>query len=273
MTAVDYQACEDRVLAHEGSEYTDGVTPYDPGGPTRFGITIIDARAFWKPGATADDVRSMPKSVAQDIYRAKYWAAVNGDNLPAGVDDCIFDYGVNSGNSRAGKVLRRLLGLPDTDWHITPQVILECNKRDPLVLINAICDERLKFLQSLSIWSTYKNGWTTRVKEVRMFALQLAGHEVTPVSVPLPTPPIGAQPTPGKGSVTPPNTNVIITTGGTATAGSGGLTHLFGAYPAITALVIIVGVIAIIAVISILQSKSQTKQDAPVPGIVPVPVK
>ena len=89
----------------------------------------------------------------------------------------------------------------------------------------------------------------------------------------MPTPPIEAQPTPGKGSVTPPNTNVIITTGGTATAGSGGLIHLLGAHPAITALVVFAGVVAIIAVISILQSKSQTKQDAPVPGIVPVPVK
>lgn len=272
MAAVDYQSCEDRVLAHEGSEYTDGVNPYDPGGPTRWGITIFDARAFWKPGATADDVRTMPKSVAQDIYRSKYWAAINGDNLPAGVDDCIYDYGINSGNSRAGKVLRRLTGLPDTDWHVTPEVILACSKRDSNALINAICDERLKFLQSLSIWPTYKNGWTTRVKEVRVFALQLAGHEATPVSIPLPAPPTSPVDT-GKGTHTTPNSKNVLMQGGTLTAALTALSHWSGAHPVLTAMIAIIGAIAIGMIIAKLQQIYQSKQDAPMPDTAPIPVK
>ncbi len=269
----DYQSCEDRVLAHEGSEYTDGVHPYDPGGPTRWGITIFDARAFWKKDATADDVRTMPKSVAQDIYKAKYWAVVNGDNLPAGVDDCIFDYGVNSGNSRAGKVLRRLLSLPDADWHVTDQIIAECKRRDPKALVNAICDERMQFLQSLAIWPTYGRGWSTRVKEVRQFSTQLADHENTPTSTPLPTPPTAPSTPQAKGQHTPPSTGPITGGGGAVVAGSGALAQFLGAHPAITACIILAGVIAIVVVTTMMQKAFEAKQAAPVGPVVPVPPK
>ncbi len=270
---VDYPPCEDRVLAHEGSEYTDGVHPYDPGGPTRWGITLGDARSFWKPNATADDVRTMPRSVAQQIYKSKYWNVVNGDALPAGVDDTVFDYGLNSGNSRSGKVLRRVLSLPDTDWHVTSLVIAECKKRDPKALINAICDERMRFLQGLAIWPTYGHGWTTRVREVRQFATQLADHASTPTSTPLPPPPQTPTDPQGKGTHAPPSKGPVIVGGGAAAAGSSGLIHWLGAHPALTAMVIFAMVIGILVILNKMQANFQAKQDAPTPGLVPVPVK
>lgn len=266
----DYQACEDRVLAHEGSEYTDGVHPYDPGGPTRWGITLADARAFWFPTATANDVRTMPKTVAQQIYKSKYWNAVNGDNLPAGVDDTVFDYGVNSGNSRSGKVLRRVLGMSDTDWHVTDQVVAECKKRDPKAVISAINAERLKFLEGLAIWPTYGRGWTTRVKEVQQYSDQLADHEATPTSTPLPTPPKAPQK--GKGKHPPVNTGPIATGGGAATVGAGGLAHYLTGHPEYLLLIIVVGAIAIGVILALLNQRQSAKQDAPTPGVVPVPV-
>lgn len=272
MASSDYQVCEDRVLAHEGSGYTDGVNPYDPGGPTRWGITIFDARAFWKSNATSDDVRTMPREIAVGIYKSKYWAMVNGDALPAGVDDCVFDYGVNSGNSRSGKVLRRVLNLPDSDWHVTPLVLAECSKRDPIALINAICDERMRFLESLAIWPTYRHGWTTRVQEVRLFAIQLAGHQATPVSVPLPAPPPAPAAPTGKGTVPPPDHTIVAGGGGAATIGVTSFLHWLGAHPVISALCLAIGAVAIVVVVNILQSRYAVKKDAPTPGLIPVPV-
>lgn len=273
MATQDYQVCEDRVLAHEGSEYTDGVHPYDPGGPTRWGITIADARAYWKPGATPEDVKGMPRSVAADIYKTKYWVRVNGDKLPAGVDDCIFDYGVNSGWARAGKVLRRLVNLPDNGWQVTDQVIAECSKRDPAALINAICDERMQFLESLKIWPTYKGGWTTRVKEVRAFSIQLAAHQQSPVSNPMPTPPPASSAPQGKGTVNPPPKKVVINSAGTAVTALGGFAHWIGAHPAITSIIFVVGAVAIFVAINMMEEAFKAKQVAPTTGITPVPVK
>src|SRR6266849_6893796 len=111
MAASSYDEALARLLVHEGG-YSNH--PSDPGGPTNWGITIHDARAYWKKDATASEVRNMPVEVAKDIYRSKYWGAMRCDELPAGVDYAVFDYGVNSGIGRAGKVLRRKLGLQDS---------------------------------------------------------------------------------------------------------------------------------------------------------------
>ena len=109
MRATYDEAMERGVFPHEGGYTND---PRDPGGATNWGITIADARAYWKPGATAADVRTMPKSVAEDIYARQYAAPLRYDDLPAGVDYSVLDYGINSGVGRASKVLRRLVGLP-----------------------------------------------------------------------------------------------------------------------------------------------------------------
>lgn len=217
MVAANYLECEDRVLAHEGSRYTDGVHPYDPGGPTRWGITLTDARLYWKPKATADDVRNMPRAVAEDIYRKHYWAPIRGDELPPGIDDVVYDYGINSGNGRSGKVLRRVLGLPDKDWHVTDEVLAALRGRDPVKVINAICDERMTYLRSLKIWPTYRTGWTIRVREVRDFSIALAGApglKRTPTLIP--------SSTMGKGLPPPPTVakQVNVGVGGTVATGS-----------------------------------------------------
>src|SRR3990167_11046994 len=107
------EAMRSGVFPHEGG-YTNH--PSDPGGPTNWGITITDARKYWKSNATAADVREMPKTVAEDIYRKHYASPMQYDNLPAGVDYSVLDYAINSGIGRSGKVLRRGCGLAGNDW-------------------------------------------------------------------------------------------------------------------------------------------------------------
>lgn len=120
MAASTYDDALRRLLVHEGG-YSNH--PSDPGGPTNFGITIADYRAYVKPDATADDVRNMTVDGAKRIYRKRYWDAQRCDELPAGVDYSVFDYGVNSGIGRSGKVLRRVVGLPDNTSVVTDQVL------------------------------------------------------------------------------------------------------------------------------------------------------
>lgn len=60
--------------------------------------------------------------------------------------------------------------------------------RDPKVLVAAICDERLAFLQRLRTWPVFGRGWGQRVAEVRSISLAMAGaaQRVTPSPVPAP---------------------------------------------------------------------------------------
>src|ERR1700752_5273848 len=61
MAASTYDDALRRLLVHEGG-YSNH--PSDPGGPTTWGITLRDARAYWKKDATASDVRNLPRAVA-----------------------------------------------------------------------------------------------------------------------------------------------------------------------------------------------------------------
>lgn len=184
----DYAPSLKEVLGHEGG-YTNEAT--DPGGPTNWGITIFDARMYWKQDANAADVKAMPLSVAKTIYKQKYWDKVRGDALPAGIDYCVFDYGVNSGVVRAVKLLQTLLGVPVDgvmgQWTLDA-LAAKIRSKDTLVtLINLYQDKRLAFLQGLHHWPTYKNGWSRRVVEVRVLARNMATANVSdPNAYPLP---------------------------------------------------------------------------------------
>lgn len=155
----NYQYCIEQVLISEGGYTND---PQDPGGPTNWGITIHDVQSYLNPHATAADVKALTKAQAIQIYKDKYWNAVGGDNLPSGVDYCVFDYGVNSGVSRALKVYH--------DIH-TKEYMSDATSADT---INEICDERMSFLRGLSTFSRFGKGWTSRVTSVRAKSLQLA---------------------------------------------------------------------------------------------------
>lgn len=173
----------------------------DDGGPTKWGITIDDARHWWKPDATAADVRAMPQSVAADIYAKRYAAPLRYSDLPAGVDLAVLDYGINSGIHRSATVLQGIVGA-HVDGIIGPLTIAACAKLDPAKVVNAIYDERLAFLKRARnkkgtiLWPIFGGGWSTRCKEGRALALSFvtkypAQPEGTIVSTPtIPSPPL-----------------------------------------------------------------------------------
>lgn len=153
MAAANYDACLKKTLAYEGG-YTNH--PSDPGGPTNWGITIHDARMYWKADATAADVKAMPLSVAKEIYRTRYWGKMNCDADPVGVDLCVFDYGVNSGTGRAIPLRAK-------------------TKQDNIVAwIKAYCAARLSFLHGLRTWGVFGKGWGSRVADVEATAVKMA---------------------------------------------------------------------------------------------------
>lgn len=186
MAKENYDESLDLLLRHEGG-YTNH--PSDPGGPTNFGITIADYRKYVKSDATAADVRDMSIADAKKIYRARYWDAQLCDDLPSGVDYAMFDYGVNSGIGRSGKVLRRILGISDSTYQVTDAVVSAARNIDAEKLVDDICSERMRFLQNLKTWPVFGKGWGRRVTEVKATALRMAKSKAT---APIPPPDIPA---------------------------------------------------------------------------------
>lgn len=157
MVAATYDAAMIRVYADEGG-YTDD--PKDPGGPTNYGITIFDARKYWKPNATALDVKNMPKSVAADIYRKHYATPMRYDDLPAGVDYSVLDAAINSGVGRAPPWLAKALGVAYTS--LAALIGPATQSIDKVALIKKYWSIRLSFLHGLSTWSHFGLGWGRR---------------------------------------------------------------------------------------------------------------
>ncbi len=154
MASQNFQYALTQLLKDEGG-YTNH--PADPGGPTNFGITLVDYCKYIKKGGTAEDVKKMSVADAKAIYKAKYWNVMGCDQLPSGVDYCVFDYAVNSGPGR-------------------PRAVLNANKdvKEPVKLINIMCDERMAFLRRLKTFSVFGTGWTRRVTGVRANSIKLA---------------------------------------------------------------------------------------------------
>src|SRR5262245_3242477 len=139
MAASSYHEALARLLVHEGGNDDD---PRDPGGRTSRGILQREWDVWRRshPGLPADVWRA-PQDQVEAIYRQKYWNALRCDDLPAGVDYAVFDYGVNSGIGRAAKVLQRLVATA-VDGEVGPDTVAAAKRAKAAALIEAICDER-----------------------------------------------------------------------------------------------------------------------------------
>ncbi len=109
------------IIKVEGGYVND---PSDSGGETNFGVTVAVARANGYNGA----MRDLPRSVAFDIYSAKYWDAVKGDDLvklSEHVAEEVVDTSVNMGPKRAGKFLQRALNSLNNQAKLYPDLAVD----------------------------------------------------------------------------------------------------------------------------------------------------
>ncbi len=162
----------DAVLRHEGG-YVDH--PADPGGATKFGITLATLGDWRGRAVTKADVRALMREEAAVIYRARYWDAVRGNELPSGLDLALFDFAVNSGPSRAISTLQEALGV-QVDGRIGPVTMAALGTWDTKTLVAALCERRLAFLRRLATFPLFGRGWTRRVEEIAREAKVLAGR-------------------------------------------------------------------------------------------------
>lgn len=173
------------VLVHEGG-YSNH--PKDPGGATMWGITQRTYDAYRKGlGKKTQTVKNLSVQERAAIYKKNYWDAIKGDQLPAGVDYTVFDGAVNSGVSQSVKWLQRSLGAAYTvavDGIIGVATLAALKSvGDMDALVARICAARLAFMKALKTWKTFKNGWSSRVAQVKKLGQAWATGSVGPEPV------------------------------------------------------------------------------------------
>src|SRR5262249_4732583 len=146
--------------------------PVDPGGATNWGITIHDARKYWKTDASPADVRNMPRTGAADIYRKHYAAPMRYDDLPAGFDYSVLDAASNSGVGRAPIWAARALGISPV--RSINDIVKPANDApDKVTVIQKYWAIRLSFLRSLSTFWRFGKGWSRRCAQGEAAAVRM----------------------------------------------------------------------------------------------------
>jgi len=109
MQSVDEIAAN--IVKREGGYVND---PDDPGGATKYGVTIHTMRRLGLDldqdgDVDANDVRRLTVPQAVDIYKKHYFERPGIAKLPEAIQASVFDMYVNSG-ANAVRILQRLLG-------------------------------------------------------------------------------------------------------------------------------------------------------------------
>lgn len=171
----EFERCLTKVLVHEGG-YSNH--PKDPGGATMKGVTqrVYDDYRDRK-GRPRQAVKGIDVLELNEIYRSSYWDLIRGDELPAGVSYVVFDGAVNSGVKRSVMWLQKALGVV-ADGVMGPATIAAANAHPSKAkLINAICTNRMAFLEALKTYSTFGKGWSQRVAGVEVCAKAWASNQ------------------------------------------------------------------------------------------------
>ena len=169
MAAENWEKCLKLILHHEGGYVNH---PKDPGGETNLGVT---KRVYEEWGGTKD-MKDLTVEDVSPIYKKNYWDRIKGDELPSGLDLCVFDFGVNAGTGRAAKFLQRLVDTT-VDGGIGPNSLRAVDEHVSRWSIEQTIDdyqaERQKYYEKLKTFETFGRGWTRRVQETTKEAMDM----------------------------------------------------------------------------------------------------
>lgn len=165
------------VLKHEGG-YVNHKN--DRGGATNLGITQATLSRYLGRPATILEVKNLTKETATKIYKKNYYYEPRIDLLPDLIEPIIFDISVNSGPSRAIKMLQQVLydkGYPVgiADGVIGKKTIKYANEWVDmlgLVCINTLVEYRKKFYRKLIVANptqkVFEKGWMARADSFKV---------------------------------------------------------------------------------------------------------
>lgn len=165
----NWDVCLAHVLKSEGG-FSDH--PSDPGGMTNLGVTKKVWEEWTGKPATEQDMRNLTHDDVAPLYQKRYWDAVHGDDLPSGVDLCVFDCAVNAGVGRSARFLQRTAQVT-TDGIIGPGTMKAVQAMSPLLVIRDFCAQREMHYKSLPTFPTFGKGWMARLDKVEDDAMKM----------------------------------------------------------------------------------------------------
>ena len=169
----NYQHCLEMILHHEGGYVNH---PEDPGGITNLGVTKRVYEEWVGTKVTEEKMKNLKVEDVAPIYNKNYWFRVKGNQLPSGLDLCVFDFGVNAGTGRAAKYLQKMVGAT-ADGAIGPATLRALETYVAEVGLKGAIEQyqkdRLAYYKKLKHFKTFGKGWTRRTKETTAAAKKM----------------------------------------------------------------------------------------------------
>ena len=173
MSASNFDNCLSIILHHEGGYVNH---PKDPGGITNKGVTKAVYDKWIGRESTVQEMKDLSESDVGPIYKNNYWDKLKCDDLPDGLDLCVFDFGVNAGPGRSAKYLQKVVGTT-VDGGIGPNTLKAVNDHISDVglkeTIRQFQEDRQGYYERLSTFDTFGRGWTRRVTETTDMAIEM----------------------------------------------------------------------------------------------------
>jgi lysozyme family protein len=157
----------DRVIQREGGYVNN---PNDAGGPTKYGITLATLHGWRHAPVSAADVKNLTTNEAILIYRSQYFTKPGLDAVKdPGIQEFLFDYGVNSGPGAAVRALQTALGVTaDGDFGPASRAALDKINNQQALFYRLKCERYemlLRFIGSSPGNAVFAIGWSNRLDQ------------------------------------------------------------------------------------------------------------
>ena len=169
MSADNFERCFQLLLKDEGGFVND---PKDRGGATNLGVTLGTWSSWVRYPATVEMIKALTPDDVRPLYRKNYWDYVKADQLPVGVDYCVFDCAVNSGATRASRFAQLAAGV-SVDGLIGTITLKQINAMHPDDFVRAFTQERIEYLHRLDTFDRFGRGWLNRISRVQTKSLEM----------------------------------------------------------------------------------------------------
>ncbi len=147
---------------------------HDPGGPTKYGITIHTLASWRDMPVTPEDVEALTELEAQEIYLDRYWYPLSCDQLPDPVAICIFDSGVLYGTLVSGMLAQETANAHGdelaVDGILGPLSVAVIAAIDPKTFIVGFSQGILARIDALvgqrPVLGKFRQGWVNRAERL-----------------------------------------------------------------------------------------------------------
>jgi lysozyme family protein len=155
------------ITTDEGEELN--VSPDEPGGASKWGVTLTDLSEVRGKACTVADVSALTQDDANAIYSTRFAVPIQFNVLPSGVDYRMLDCAVTLGITGSIEAIQMCLAMWPTTGAMDAATLAAVGKVTPAVLVLQLDAAWLTWKRSLEPngWETYGHGWNNRVLKVK----------------------------------------------------------------------------------------------------------